>query len=68
MICAGHVACLEEEKNANNVLVTKSEGKRLCERPSVNERPILKLFLQTGWEGQDLTHLVKCSLRALYEY
>jgi len=56
----GHVACMEEIKNAYKILVRRLKGRDHFEDLGVNERIIWsKMDLrETEWEGVDWIHLV----------
>jgi hypothetical protein len=47
---AGHVACMEEKRDAYRVLVGKPEGKGPLERPRLDGRIIARLIF-TKWDG-----------------
>jgi hypothetical protein len=47
---AGHVACMEEERNVYKVLVGKTEGKRPLGRPSHRWEDGIRMYLrEIGW-------------------
>jgi hypothetical protein len=57
---AGHVACLEEKRNACRVLVGKPEEKRPLGRPGCRWEDNIKMDLrEVGWSGMDWIHLTQ---------
>jgi hypothetical protein len=57
---AGHVACMGEMRNAYNILVGKSEGKRPLTRPRCRWEDNIRMYLRKiGWEGVDWMHLAQ---------
>jgi len=57
---AGHIARMEEMRNAYNILVGKSEGKRRLGRPRRRwEDNIRIVLMELGWEGVDWIHLAQ---------
>jgi hypothetical protein len=55
---AGHRACMEENRNANRVLVGTPEDKRPSERPRhIWEHNIKMDLKETGEEGVEWVHL-----------
>jgi hypothetical protein len=57
---AGHVACTGEMKNAYNILIGKSEGKRPLERPiHIWENNIRMDLKEIGWEVVDWMHWLR---------
>jgi hypothetical protein len=55
---AGHVAHMEEERNAHTILVGKTEGKRPLAMPRYQLEGNVKMDLkETGWESMDWTNL-----------
>jgi hypothetical protein len=60
MIWAGHVARVEEKKNAYRILVGKPEGKRPLGRPRHRCVDNVKIDLrETGWDDMDWINLVQ---------
>jgi hypothetical protein len=56
----GHVAHVGDMRNANNILVGKSEGKRPFRRcRHIWEDNIRMDLRKTGWEGVDWIHLAQ---------
>jgi hypothetical protein len=60
----GHVAGVEEVRNAYNILIGKPEGKRLGEEEGV----ILKWMLRHGCSGRFRRRLTKSGLQLAKEY
>jgi len=54
----GHVACMEETRNAYNILVAKTEGKRPLGRSKCRWEERIGLT-DVGWEGVDWIHVVQ---------
>jgi hypothetical protein len=54
MRCAGHVARIEEKRNACRILVGKPEGKRPLGRPRINMD-----LREIGWDGMDWIDLAQ---------
>jgi len=60
MIWVGHVACMEERRVANRVLVGKPEGKRPVGRPRHRWEDNIKMEHQeVGWMSMDLIDLAQ---------
>jgi hypothetical protein len=60
MRLAGHRALMTEKGNAYRILVGKSEGKRLLERPRTRWVDNIKINLrEIGWGGMDWIDLAK---------
>jgi hypothetical protein len=58
---AGHVARMEEKRNAYRILVGKPEGKRPLGRPRRRWVDNIKMDLsETGWDGMDWFDSIKC--------
>jgi hypothetical protein len=56
---AGHVARMEEKRNAYRILVGKPEGKRPLGRPRYRWMNTIKIDLrETGWDGMDWIRLI----------
>jgi hypothetical protein len=56
----GHTARMREMKNAYNILVAKSKGKRPLGRPMLRWENKIRIDLRkTGWECVDWIHLVQ---------
>ena len=54
----GHVACMGEKRNAEGVLVGKSEGKRPSGRYRHRQEDNIKIDLkELGWDGVDQIQL-----------
>jgi transcription termination factor 2 len=57
---AGHVARMEEKRNAYRILLGKSEGKRQLRRPRRRWVDNIKTDLrEIGWEGTDWIDLAE---------
>jgi len=57
---SGHVAQMEEMRNAYNSLIGKPEGKRLLGRPRSRWEDDTRINLRgTGWEGINWMHLAQ---------
>jgi hypothetical protein len=57
---AGHVACMEEMRNAYRILVGKNEGKRPLGRPRCRWEDSTEMDLRgIGFEGVDWIHLTQ---------
>jgi hypothetical protein len=55
MSCGGHVACMEEERSAQNILVRKPERKRPLGRPKHTWENNMKInFKEVGWKCCEL--------------
>jgi hypothetical protein len=55
-----HVACMGHMRNAYNILVGKSEGRRSLRRPKHRWEDNIKMDLrEIGWEGVDWMHLAQ---------
>jgi hypothetical protein len=50
---AGHIASIEEKRNALRILVRKPEGKRPLGRPKCRWENNIKMDLRLGWSGLD---------------
>jgi hypothetical protein len=60
MRCAGHVARMQENRNAYRILEGKPEGKRPLGRPRRRWEDNIKMGLkETGWGGMDWIDLVQ---------
>jgi hypothetical protein len=60
MRCLRHVACMGEIRNANKLLVEKSEGKKPLGRPRHRWKDNIRLDLrQVGRDDVDLTNLAQ---------
>jgi hypothetical protein len=57
IIWAGHVACMEEMRNAYKILVVNPEGKRPLGRPGNRLEDIRMDLRERGLEGVDWIHL-----------
>jgi hypothetical protein len=56
----GHIAHIEEMRNAYKILVGKPEGKRPCGGPRYIWEDNIRMDLrEIGWEGVDWIHLAQ---------
>jgi hypothetical protein len=57
---AGHIAHMDDMRNAYNILVGKLEGKRPLGRPRRRWEDNIRMDLrEIGWEGVDWMHLAQ---------
>jgi hypothetical protein len=57
MKLAGHVECMEDMRNAYNILVRKPEGKERLEDLRVDGNNLIMDCKEVVWKGMDWIHL-----------